>query len=992
MADPKNPKIEQIENISGDIKKASETEDAYLDRILAKYKASNAEIAKKVKETKKQLELEKEILKIQKEREGLDKREADINKKKSSSNQENLKESQKLLKNLKEQYEEAKRSGDLNEEKTKKLKKQLDEQEKIHKKLKQEVEELKKSNKEAKELDEEFKEVDKSAGGVVGTLSKIGSGISGLVGGVVSLGTSLISGIYNGIKGLASGIHGAFDVISGGMLGNITGTFGNITGFIKDGIRELMDRQKEFASTTGVAAKSVGVDLARMGKYYGNLGVDVDSVNKTYLRLFESMSKFSRLSTKEQERLSVHTTLMGNFGISQDAVARNYEILTRSMGKSTAQLTQFSDRLMRHAIGAGIAPKKMVEEFAQAAPRLLAYGQRAEEVYIKLAKAAKGLGVEMSTLTGVLGDQFDSFEGSAKIAGQLNAVLGGNYLNSIELLNASEEQRLVILRRSLDMAGVSFGALDKWGKKTIATIMQTSDMDQLTRMFGGSTADLTKQMNSQAATQDKLMAGLKEAADPLKKISAFFDTFKQELMPFAEKTNEMLSTIASPEVAKKIEGVIEQIKSFLMNLYETAKGYITNFMNDNNITFDSLQESFMKKVGSMQEGLMGAFETAKVFLMDTFNEIKAFFEGDESITDLIKRKFLDLAGFVSENLSKFAPSFKTVAIAVGAIALAVWGWGKASKTAAPEVAGLTFEIVAIGAAIGIAGWGISKVGEGIKFVLDGLGGLIKDIFGSIVELIKAPAAAVKDFGQGVKDLSAAASDIGLVNLGKLVVIIKDMAGVGDAFAATQITYSKLTYSINNLNVGNIDRLEKHMTTIRDFASVDKYSDNLAALGSSMEKMSQSFNTLPADKLLSFNQSLVNFDKLISNSNLVASSKAIVEAVTMISSALNSMPENKKVMLESVVSTINTVKQISDDQLKPSKQFFEVVTKYYEAQANSKTADQDAVVQALKEATRAIVGELKESRDSQPTINVKVDSTGNVIRMNTPAKDVLYTPG
>ena len=85
----------------------------------------------------------------------------------------------------------------------------------------------------------------------------------------------------------------------------------------------------------------------------------------------------------------------------------------------------------------------MAADFQAAAPALAGYGKEAMKVFKGLAAQSKKTGLSMNELLGVT-EQFDSFDTAASAAGNLNSILGGQYLDSMQLVTAeTEAQRAV---------------------------------------------------------------------------------------------------------------------------------------------------------------------------------------------------------------------------------------------------------------------------------------------------------------------------------------------------------------------------------------------------------------------------------------------------------------------------------------------------------------------------------------------------------------------
>jgi hypothetical protein len=101
--------------------------------------------------------------------------------------------------------------------------------------------------------------------------------------------------------------------------------------------------------------------------------------------------------------------------------------------------------------------------------------------------------MDVGSLTGIVGEQLDTFEGAANAAGDLNAMLGGPFLNSVELLNATESERVMMLKDTLDLQGRSFDEMSRFERKGIA------------KSLGMSVNELGKFMNASASEMQSLM-------------------------------------------------------------------------------------------------------------------------------------------------------------------------------------------------------------------------------------------------------------------------------------------------------------------------------------------------------------------------------------------------------------------------------------------------------------------------------------------------------
>jgi hypothetical protein len=99
--------------------------------------------------------------------------------------------------------------------------------------------------------------------------------------------------------------------------------------------------------------------------------------------------------------------------------------------------------------------------------------------------------MELGTLTGIV-DKFTTFDQAGQSVGRLNAILGGPFLNSIDMLNAAMEdptEAIKMLRGAVDEAGVSLEDMGRAQKMAMADALGMS-IEDMTNMMGKSTEEL----------------------------------------------------------------------------------------------------------------------------------------------------------------------------------------------------------------------------------------------------------------------------------------------------------------------------------------------------------------------------------------------------------------------------------------------------------------------------------------------------------------------
>ena len=196
--------------------------------------------------------------------------------------------------------------------------------------------------------------------------------------------------------------------------------------------------------------------------------------------LADNMSAFTLLDGPSRNMLGNTTALLTELGVAGSTTGRALDTATKSLGATVPEANAIMHRLRDTATSLGQPINKVVEDFVNASPKLAFYGKEMMGVFEQLSKQAKVTGLSVDQLLGVVGEKFDTFEGAGQAVGKLNAILGGPYLNSIDMLNATEAERMEMIKASVDAAGIQFDQLNKFEQKAFASALGT-DVDTLRR-------------------------------------------------------------------------------------------------------------------------------------------------------------------------------------------------------------------------------------------------------------------------------------------------------------------------------------------------------------------------------------------------------------------------------------------------------------------------------------------------------------------------------
>lgn len=299
-----------------------------------------------------------------------------------------------------------------------------------------------------------------------------------------------------------------------GALNNIAGAFQQVTGLkipmtVGDMATEFLGlaTKVDTASTslrraTGFTAKLDG-DLIQARKNTYRFGQSWEETSQSLATANSEITLFASLAPKTRYSMMKTITDLEGIGVEAADSAKAMDLLTRGMGMSTSGADKAVLAFDTLAQSVGLPTSQLVKDFAAMGPQLAKFGRRSTVEFRKLTRQARALGLSVQQVFDI-GEQFDTFEGAAEVAGTLNAQLGLR-LNSVELLNAKEADRIQILRDEFKLRGKSFEQMGRFEMKAIADIMGV-DVNIARRMFGtpAELAAYQGEMETLAKRQEKM--------------------------------------------------------------------------------------------------------------------------------------------------------------------------------------------------------------------------------------------------------------------------------------------------------------------------------------------------------------------------------------------------------------------------------------------------------------------------------------------------------
>jgi len=281
----------------------------------------------------------------------------------------------------------------------------------------------------------------------------------------------------------------------------------------------------KFQRTTGFAGdfKGVMTDISQAGVLSG---VSIDDAGEAMGSLANNFSAFNPAATETNARLGETAALLAKTGVAADLSAKTMDFFTKAMGMSAIQSADLTRELALAGTGIGISTSKILSDFENLNGYLIGFGDRAVNVFKELEAQAKVTGIAIESLAS-MAQRFDDFKGAAEAVGSLNAVLGTN-LSTIDMLNATTDQRLSMLAQEIQMSTGGFKNLDRYTQMYIAQSIGAKDAAEAERLLNiaRNPADLAKfnsEMQASAMRQDQL-------ADLTAKMVPIMEQFKIAVM------------------------------------------------------------------------------------------------------------------------------------------------------------------------------------------------------------------------------------------------------------------------------------------------------------------------------------------------------------------------------------------------------------------------------------------------------------------------------
>jgi len=346
--------------------------------------------------------------------------------------------------------------------------------------------------------------------------------------------------------------------IAAGPLAFTKGLFlGAITGIIDTIIKLALNvdaMESKFRQATG-ASEAFARNLTAVYDETRKYGVTAEEATMANTALYGSFTNFSLILPSAQRQVAATTQILQEFGVGAGEVARGMQTATKAFGQTAEQAADSALEINALAQDLGIIPKQMAADYATVGTQLAKLGDQGTKAFKDLALVSKITGMEMQKVLTIT-DKFDTFEGAAEQTGKLNAALGGNFVNAMDLMMETDPAgRFNMIRDSILDAGLSFDSMTYYQRKYFTEAAGLTDVSDLAMMLSGNYDDLSGNVGQTSAQLIDQAKKAKDMKDIMEKLTLALQKMIPILIPLIDWLREM-----AEKIDKNIESVTKWAK------------------------------------------------------------------------------------------------------------------------------------------------------------------------------------------------------------------------------------------------------------------------------------------------------------------------------------------------------------------------------------------------------------------------------------------------
>jgi len=517
----------------------------------------------------------------------------------------------------------------------------------------------------------------------------------------------------------------------------------------------LGDAENAFMKATG-ASEDFARSISRTYEEGRKFTATAEDMSKSATSLFNTFTDFTFQDQQTRDGLIKTGAVLDKLGVSNENFAQGIQIATKGLSMSAEDASQSMLDLQKFAEELGVAPDMLAGQFAEAGDTLMKLGENGDEAFRDLAAAAKVTGLQVNKLLNIV-NQFDTFEGAARQAGKLNAALGGNFVNAMDLMMETDPTaRFEQIRDAILDTGLSFDDMSYYQKNFYKDALGLDSVGDLALALSGNmdaVSEETKKTSQdfqEAAERAKTLASFQE------QLNAVFAQMIPILTPLIDAFRGLL-TFVSDNI-----GMLKLLGGTLLVVFGGVPGIVIAVMG----LLDAMKmgEERVSVLSALLQGLFypisaigDLFTFLKEQLVGAFGGTEQFAAATEKLIPFVK--FLGAA----IGIGLLIPLAKVIGVA-SAVTIAIVGIG----TAIAKLMGAfkkknspSFFDMFTGGLLAKAIETLMIPFDKFKGMLETIGGIFSSIMGGVVAFFTAltdPTAAAN-----IEKIAAAIAEVPVTN-------------------------------------------------------------------------------------------------------------------------------------------------------------------------------------------------------------------------------------
>jgi hypothetical protein len=619
---------------------------------------------------------------------------------------------------------------------------------------------------------------------------------------------------------------------------------------VKNLVLEVNKASKSFERATGnIFGPSVTKQVQATYKELNIYGVSAEQAYKAQLGLGRVVTDFTTYNATQQAELRESALLFEQLGANTESYFKGLQGAIKFFSMTPIQAEKTSREIYATAEALGEVPGDLIDRYAQMGPTLAKFGNEGGKAFKELARIQKITGYEMEKIL-QLTNRFDTFEGAAQQAGQLNAALGGNFVNAMDLMmETNPADRFMMIRDALEQTGLTFDEMSYYQKQFYTNSLGLNSVGELAQIMSGDMDGFGDATNRTAKEYEEMRKNAKAVQNVQEAFGNIIRNNADGLVALADTLSTLTGWLL------KNESVIKTVVLGYVGL-KTAVLVYNGVLALNAVRIGTVNT--LKAIGA---GL--SWKSAAANKVDTLSEIENAAAKDVNTGSQLRNNAAGAAGIMTFIKLGAAVALFGIGIGVAAMGMAdligafeTAGWrelGMAGATLAGVAVGAFFMskgLYAVGAAGTASAVGLLAAGAAVFMIGAGIGIAAAGVSLLVSELGKLSGDQIVQVGIGLVSFAAS---IGIL-AGALVLLSNPLSMTGAVvLAGLGATVGVLGKALGFFRGKKADSFKKMVPVLDAMGSVSE--QQFIAAQNAFKGMKESINKTEADQLDDYSRML-----------------------------------------------------------------------------------------------------------------------------------------